>query len=185
MPVKQQGFSLTEVLIAMAISSILMLATVRFLPSLQSAAYRQTQQQALEEDLWQRLFTLARHVQRAGFCRGNCGGEGLVIGQQCFLSRWDSNLNGRWEEAPTSVAEVTGFRLQDGVLETLRGATSCTGKGWEKMTDPNVTVVDSFVVHRRNIARFAPEFTIELTAHVKARPEIRVSARYGATGHNL
>ena len=35
MPVKEQGFSLLEVLIAMAISSVLLLGAARFLPALQ------------------------------------------------------------------------------------------------------------------------------------------------------
>jgi prepilin peptidase dependent protein B len=42
--------------------------------------------------------------------------------------------------SPASDADQTGFRLQNGVLETLRGATSCEGKGWDKMTDPNTVV---------------------------------------------
>lgn len=185
MSVKQQGFSLVEVLVAMAISSVLLLATVRFLPALQMAALRQTQRQALEEEVWQRVFTVARQVQRAGFCRGTCGAEGLQIEAHCILSRWDSNLNGVWEETPAANAEVTGFRLQNGVLETLRGATNCSGKGWEKMTDPNVVIVEAFAVRRQNISGFAPEFIVMLQAHLKRRPEIQVSAYYSVTGHNL
>ena len=182
---RQQGFSLVEVLVAMAISSVLLLATARFLPALQRAALHQTQKQALEEEIAQRLYTLARHIQRAGFCQGACVGEGLELQPNCLLARWDSNLNGRWEEAPTQSADVTGFRLQNGVLETLRGATACAGKGWEKMTDPGFAIVDSFVVRRQNISGFAPEFDIELAAHLKARPEMQVSVRFSATGHNL
>ena len=185
MSVKQQGFSLPEVLIAMAISSVLLIATMRFLPALQSTALRQTQRQALEEELWQRTFTVARHLQRAGFCRGVCSGQGLQIEANCLLSRWDSNLNGRWEEAPASTAEATGFRLQNGSLETLRGAITCAGKGWEKMTDPDFAVVDLFSIRRQDVKGFSPEFTIELAAHLKARPEVQVTTRYSATGYNL
>ena len=35
MSLKQQGFSLTEVLVAMAISSVLLMSAARFLPALQ------------------------------------------------------------------------------------------------------------------------------------------------------
>ncbi|WP_148676441.1 prepilin-type N-terminal cleavage/methylation domain-containing protein, partial [Klebsiella oxytoca] len=54
MSVKRRGFSLPETLIAMAISSVLLLGSARFLPALQWAALRQTRQQALENELWQR-----------------------------------------------------------------------------------------------------------------------------------
>lgn len=185
MPVSTKGFSLVEVLIAMAIGSVLLLSTARFLPSLQSVAFAQVQRQGLEEEMWQRMFTVSRHIQRAGFCRGACGGEGLTIEHHCLLSRWDSNLNGKWEESPASSAETTGFRLQNGALETLRGATHCSGKGWEKMTDPNVMVVEDFVVRRQNLVGFAPEFLIELSASLKAHPSVGLTVRYSATGHNL
>lgn len=183
--VKIKGFSLVEVLIAMAIGSVLLLSTARFMPSLQRTAIGQTQRQALEEEVWQRLFTVARHLQRAGFCRGECAGEGLTIEPQCVLTRWDSNLNGLWETSPAANAETTGFRLQNGVLETLRGAESCAGKGWEKMTDPNFIVMETLSIHRQNIAGFAPEFILELSAHLKTRADVRVSASFSATGHNL
>jgi prepilin peptidase dependent protein B len=185
MPVNEQGFSLVEVLIAMAIGSVLLLSTARFLPALQMAALRQTQQQVLEEEVWQRLFTVSRHLQRAGFCRGVCAGEGITIENHCVVLRWDGNLNGVWEQTPSTNSDVTGFRMNNGALETLRGAASCTGKGWEKMTDPDFLVVDDFTVKRHNLAGFAPEFDMLLSAHLKARPEVQVHANYSVTGHNL
>lgn len=64
MSVKQSGFSLPEMLIAMAISAVLLLGSARFLPALQWAALRQTRQQSLENELWQRIYTVAKHLQR-------------------------------------------------------------------------------------------------------------------------
>ncbi|MCS2147289.1 prepilin peptidase-dependent protein [Scandinavium manionii] len=185
MSVNQQGFSLVEVLIAMAIGSILLLATARFLPALQMATLRQTQQQVLEEEIWQRLFTVSRHLQRAGFCRGACSGEAVLIENQCLRVRWDSNLNGVWEDAPAANSDVTGFRLNNGALETLRGATDCNAKGWDKMTDPDFLVIDEFKVQRHNISGFSPEFDVTLSAHLKSRPTVQVSASHSVTGHNL
>lgn len=185
MPVKQRGFSLVEVLIAMAISSVLLLSTARFLPALHMASLHQTQQQALEEEVWQRLLTVSRHLQRAGFCRGACTGESITLENRCVLVRWDGNLNGVWEAAPPANADVTGFRLSNGALETQRGATTCTGKGWEKMTDPEFLIVDEFSVQRHNVSGFAPEFVMLLAAHLKSRPEAQVEAHYSVTGHNL
>lgn len=64
----QRGFSLTEVLIAMAIGSILLLSSARFLPGLQRAVLMQAQQQELEEAIWQRATAIGKQLQRAGYC---------------------------------------------------------------------------------------------------------------------
>ena len=79
MSVSERGFSLLEVLIAMVISSILLLSAARFLPALQREILQNTRQLVLEDELWQRMYTVAKHLQRAGYCRGNCIGEGLKI----------------------------------------------------------------------------------------------------------
>lgn len=138
MSVKQSGFSLPEMLIAMAISAVLLLGSARFLPALQWAALRQTRQQSLENELWQRIYTVAKHLQRAGYCRGLCRGQALYIagGGDCLLVSWDSNSDGVWNSAPSSESDTTGFRLRDGALETLRGASACSGKGWGENDQP-------------------------------------------------
>lgn len=102
MPVTCRGFSLPETLIAMAISSVLLLGSARFLPALQWATLRQTRQQSLENELWQRIYTVAKHLQRAGYCRGFCRGQALYIagGGDCLLVSWDGNSDGVWNSAP-------------------------------------------------------------------------------------
>ncbi|WP_054177589.1 prepilin peptidase-dependent protein [Trabulsiella odontotermitis] len=187
MPVKSQGFSLMEVLIAMAISSVLLLATSRFLPALQGAVLRQTRQQALEEEIWQRLYVVAKHLQRAGYCNGSCQGEPLQLEKsgECLIVRWDANSNGIWDGSPVTDADSTGFRLNNGALETLRGATTCTGKGWEKMTDPGVFNISRFAVTRTAHSGFAPQLTVIMTASLTADSQTAVSAQYSVTGFNL
>ncbi|VEB02020.1 prepilin peptidase dependent protein B [Klebsiella pneumoniae] len=134
----RRGFSLAEALIAMAIGSLLLMGACRFLPALQRHILRQGEQLALENELWQRVHAVGKHLQRAGYCRGACGGAGLELaaGGECLIVRWDANSNGRWETSPAAAAESTGFRLRDGALETLRGASDCRGGGWEKITNP-------------------------------------------------
>lgn len=187
MPVKQQGFSLTEVLIAMVISSVLLMTAARFLPALQRSIMLITRQQELEEELWLRINGIGKHLQRAGYCAGKCEGEALKIGLrgECVIVQWDENSNGRWDTMPSAAAEQTGFRLNDGALETLRGATQCEGKGWEKMTDPDRLRVQRFQVQHISRAGFAPALSLTLTASVNGQRGGEVEAHHTVTGFNL
>ncbi|EPJ3206183.1 prepilin peptidase-dependent protein [Salmonella enterica subsp. enterica serovar Derby] len=187
MSVSERGFSLLEVLIAMVISSILLLSAARFLPALQREILHNTRQRVLEDELWQRIYTVAKHLQRAGYCRGNCIGEGLMISAagDCVIARWDANSNGVWEDIPAKEADAVGFRVQDKVLETLRGATTCVGKGWEKMTDPDSIQIEVFQVERLNISGFAPVLSLHLRGRSNAKSQKVVDVFYNVTGFNL
>ncbi|MGK9175155.1 prepilin peptidase-dependent protein [Yokenella regensburgei] len=184
---KQNGFSLLETLLAMAIGSVLLLAAARFLPAVQLGVLQQTRAQMLEDELWQRIYTVARHLQRAGYCNGSCAGQPVIIGRsgECVIVQWDANSNGRWETTPASDADQTGFRLQSGVLETLRGATSCEGKGWDKMTDPAVVTIDGFFIRRQQVPGFHPVFSLSLSGRVKGQATRVVNATFSVTGFNL
>lgn len=187
MSVNERGFSLLEVLIAMAISSVLLLSSARFLPALQREILCNTRQLALEDEIWQRVYTVAKHLQRAGYCRGNCVGEGLVISAKgdCVIARWDANSNGIWESSPAKEADTIGFRLQDKVLETLRGAMDCNEKGWDKMTDPATIQIEAFQVERLNISGYSPLLTLRLRGVNNVEPQKVIEAVYSVTGFNL
>jgi len=187
MQLTQGGFSLLEVLLAMVIGSVLLLSAVRFLPALQAALLHQIRQQTLQEALWQHLFTLGKHLQRAGYCQGECSGQPLIVSRQgaCVIVQWDANSNGRWEHSPLSEAEQTGFRLQNGVLETRQGAESCEEKGWDKITDPATVSVQRFTVARQSQGGLAPMLTVTLTAAPLDHPQEAVSAAYSVVGYNL
>lgn len=180
-----RGFTLLEVLIAMAISTILLLGASRLLPALQFGIMQQMRQQALEEDLWQQLFTIAKHLQRAGYCAGDsCGSEplNLAASGECLIARWDGNSNGRWETSPADDADSIGFRLKSGALETQRGAANCEGSGWYKMSDPASMIITRFQVIRHARSGFPPEFSIVLSA-TSGRGE-SANAQYSVTGYN-
>lgn len=73
----------------MAIGSLLLMGACRFLPALQRHILRQGEQLALENELWQRVHAVGKHLQRAGYCRGACGGAGLepAAGGECLIVR--------------------------------------------------------------------------------------------------
>lgn len=187
MSVNSRGFSLAEALIAMAIGSLLLIGACRFLPALQRHILRQGEQLALENELWQRVHAVGKHLQRAGYCRGACGGAGLELaaGGECLIVRWDANSNGRWETSPAAAAESTGFRLRDGALETLRGASDCSGGGWEKITNPAAIVVTRFSVQRQVTPGFAPELSVTLAARSAQQTGLTSEVEQRVTGYNL
>ncbi len=184
---RQRGFSLLETVLAMAIGSIVLLASARFLPALQLAVTQQTRLQTLEDDLWQRLWAVAKQLQRAGYCNGNCSGQPLVISSsgECVIVQWDANSNGRWEPSTSSEPEQTGFRLQNGALETLRGATSCSGRGWEKTTDPAQMTISRFNVAMKQTLGYAPLLTLSLDAFLPGDASQTLNAALSVTGYNL
>lgn len=184
---RQQGFSLAEVLLAMAIGSVLLLASARFLPALQRAVMQHTRMQLVDDELWLRAWTVAKHLQRAGFCNGECRGQPLVISHsgECVIVQWDANSNGRWEPPEHGEAEQTGFRLNNGALETQRGASSCTTRGWEKITDPAQMQIERFNVAIRRIPSFAPTLTVSLPARVPGDKTQTMTSVLSVTGYNL
>ncbi len=184
---KRARFSLLEVLIAMAISSVLLLGAARFLPALQRESLTSTRKLALEDEIWLRVFTVAKHLQRAGYCHGSCTGEGLeIVGQDdCIIVQWDANSNGIWDREPVKESDQIGFRLKEHVLETLRGATSCEGKGWDKVTNPDAIIIDTFQVVRQDVSGFSPVLTVNMRAASKSEPQTVVDASYSVTGFNL
>ncbi len=182
-----RGFSLLETLLAMAIGSVLLLASARFLPALQLAVSQHTRLQTVEDDLWLQLRGIAKHLQRAGYCNGRCSGQPLTISGngECVIAQWDANSNGRWESSASSESEQTGFRLQSGSLEILRGATSCSGRGWEKITDPAQMTIERFHVAKRQTAGFAPRIIVTLAARVPGYSGPPLTAELSVTGYNL
>lgn len=186
MPVKIKGFSLLETLIALAISSGLLLGAVRMLPALHFGVLRQTQQAAMQEELWQLAFAVGKQLQRAGYCYGSCSGEPLKIASQgqCVIIQWDANSNGKWETF-SAEAEQTGYRLREKSLETQRGATQCDGKGWEKITDPQKMRVDAFVVKQQARSGLPPLMIIRLAATPLSYGGSQVNIEHSVVGYNL
>lgn len=148
MSLKAAGFSLIEILIAMALSGILMLGALRLLPHLQRQNLQLQSQVRLQEELQQLLSVLEKAIQRAGYCHGSCQGTSLVLQADCLLVRWDENSNGRWEGPEHQESEWYGYRLRQQRLEMQRGVASCEGNGWESLSDPATHIVNQRVFTR-------------------------------------
>ena len=149
MSIKAAGFSLMEMLLAMALSGILMLGALRLLPHLQRQNLQLQSQVRLREELQQMLNVLEKALRRAGYCHGACQGEPLIIQRTCLLVRWDENSNGRWEGPEQGESEWYGYRLHNQRLEMQRGVVSCEGSGWESLSDPATISVNELAFTQR------------------------------------
>ncbi|AFJ45928.1 prepilin peptidase dependent protein B [Shimwellia blattae DSM 4481 = NBRC 105725] len=143
---RDSGFTLPELLLAVGIGSLIMLGAMRFLPALQHGVLVSTQHHQARALLWQLARSIGKSVRRAGYCNGECPGPGLSVSPagDCLIVQWDMNSNGRWETAPDTRAEQLAYRLSGDSLETRRGAADCRGRGWQKMNDPAALRITRF-----------------------------------------
>jgi prepilin peptidase dependent protein B len=150
---RQRGFTLPEILLAMGIGSVVMLAAAGSYPAIYQQGQRLRQLFWLDHALHQAADTLGKDLRRAGFCAGEaCGNRAVrlsVAGGEgaggCVLLAYDLNRNGRWEPAGPE-AETFGYRLVAGALETQRGVTHCGGTGWERLLDPAEVIITGFTL---------------------------------------
>lgn len=149
MPLKIAGFSLLEMLIAMAISAVIMLSVGRFLPLLLAENTDVLQRAQLRQELQQMMATLEKSVRRAGYCHGECAREALKISENCLLLRWDENSNGQWEGVSHAESDYYGYRLRQQQLEMQRGVDQCQSAGWERLSDPAFMTVEQFSVSQQ------------------------------------
>ncbi|EOS95987.1 Prepilin peptidase dependent protein B [Erwinia tracheiphila PSU-1] len=180
---KHSGFTLPEILIALAITSVLLLGAARFVPQLQIADLRMLMMLQLNEELRLIMGTLEKAVRRAGYCRGECGEGALSIVQQsgtCLLLRWDENSNGKWEDVENQNSDYYGYRLREGSLEAQRGVDSCTSSGWEKLNDPSAITITAFQVLRVN-----RQIRLKLSGTALAFPQSSVTLESWVTAENL
>ncbi len=183
MSVNSRGFSLTEMLVAVAISSVLMLGVARMLPLLQRQNMQLMAQVQLQEALQQMMMTMEKAVRRAGYCNGECVGDALRIRHHdasCLLVAWDENSNGQWEGSTHPESEWYGYRLRNQSLEMQRGVNSCDGNGWERLSDPGAMTLSEL-----HFARDQQQIKISLTGHSLAFPHQSLSVVSWIYGANL
>lgn len=146
---KIAGFSLLEMLIAMAIGAVLTLSAGRFLPLLLAENAGMLQRAQLRQELQQMMATLEKAVRRAGYCHGECGSGALKISDNCLLLHWDENSNGKWEGVSHAESDYYGYRLRQQQLEMQRGVDQCQSNGWERLSDPAFMTLEQFSVSRQ------------------------------------
>ncbi|MGL4858195.1 MAG: prepilin peptidase-dependent protein, partial [Enterobacteriaceae bacterium] len=135
------GFTLPEMVLAMALGAVMILSIVQSWPALWQQSQTLLRRYQLEATLQEALQPLFKDVRRAGFCAGNCTDKAWRLGAHsgearysCILLSYDLNRNGEIEPEQ----EWFGYRLRAGNLESLRGATQCDGGGWQRVIDERI-----------------------------------------------
>lgn len=183
MSLNAKGFTLLEILVAMAIGSLLLIGATRTLPLLQTQNLRLLMQAQLHEELQQMMQTLEKALRRAGYCNGTCQGKGLRMGRadgSCVLVRWDENSNGRWEGAGREDSDLYGYRLRAKSLEMQRGVDGCEGSGWERLNDPRLITIGVFQLEIRQRL-----IKVTLGGSAKAWPDISLTVEHWLKAENL
>lgn len=176
MLMKLRGFTLAETLIAMLLSSLLLLTTMRLLPELQRLILHQATTRALHQNLWQLAFTIGKQLQRAGYCQDLCAGKGLYLdaGGHCLIVSWQAG----------HTPEYTGYRLRDGSIEIRRNVSHCQQQGWEKITDPTGLHITQFQVKLQPRVRQPPLLHIVISSRVPGTRQ-NVTLQHSVVGYNL
>jgi len=183
MRLRQQGFTLIEVLVALALSSVLMLGTIRLFPALQRNILHEYQSASVRESVWQLAYRIGKHLQRAGYCRGVCATPALQIEQDGsrVLIQWQTPAS---RSLTGAEYERTGYRLHQGALQILKGGKEFAGELWEKISDPELMTVTHFSVTRLTRQAGPPLLVIRLTARQKQTSSL-IRVRHIVRGENL
>ncbi|HGJ5856626.1 prepilin peptidase-dependent protein [Arsenophonus nasoniae] len=175
---KQQGFSLIEVLISLIISSIVFLAIITLYPLLTQQINRLYQTYHLDMMARQFLLMLEKDARRSGYCFGDCVGVALKISEKegeaehsCIHLIYDYNLDGKWEKAKDETSDFFIYRMHQGRLQIHRSREDCEGQGWINLFDPNQIVVSQFALTKVTMGekRF---LTVFLSLFPRAYPDL-------------
>ncbi|MBJ7221935.1 MULTISPECIES: prepilin peptidase-dependent protein [unclassified Brenneria] len=177
---REQGFTLAEVLLALSLSSLIMLSAAQLYPILRAQSQNSAQHFRLEQLFSQVVSGIEKDLRRAGFCAGECRGRALSIGQypgeapqSCLNVSYDLNRNGVWDGGEQQDAESFGYRLRAGALEIQSGVHHCQGDRWEKLFDPREVALTQFRLQRLAERPGVVLYELQLAGYWTKRPVVR------------
>lgn len=153
---KVSGFSLVEMLISIALSSLIILGCYTFYVQLQTYIIQNYQRIRLEQNVQYAIAGLAKDIRRAGFIANSptkMKTKALEINQQrnCIIIRYDSEIRHDWVHNPLKIknSDVFSYRFHKNNLEYKTGSINCQGSNWEKLFDPAEFKVTHFSITQR------------------------------------
>lgn len=191
-PKYMAGFTLPEMMLALSIGSIIVLAAAQVFPKLRHQITLLQQRYHLELVLSQAMAVLEKDLRRAGFCHGECQGNAITTHHysgemldSCLIVAYDLNRNGRWEGEQHPESEYFGYRLRNKGLEAQRGELNCAGSRWENIFDPKEVTITHFSVRRLPEHASAQIYTVQLAGQKTGHSAIRHQLIYTIRGNNL
>ncbi|WP_237386463.1 prepilin peptidase-dependent protein [Xenorhabdus sp. Sc-CR9] len=178
---KQTGFSLLEVLVAMLIGSVILVAMTKTYPILSGQILDLYRKYRLHYLVTRTAYLMEKDIRRAGYCRDRkqCEGEPLIIKNKntesvnsCIIVAFDLNLNDRWEKPEHIESEFFGYRLNNRALEWKRGAGDCQENGWERLFDLREIGIDTFYLEKLQVKRGLVFISLSINAHWLKSPSI-------------
>ncbi len=186
------GFTLPEMMLALSVGSLIIMAATQTFPRLHKQIARLQQHYHLELALSQTMAALEKDLRRAGFCHGECQGNAMTtqhypgeVTNSCLIVAYDLNRNGRWEGAKHQESEYFGYRLRNKALEGQRGELNCSGSGWEKLFDPQSITITHFSVTPLPQQTSGQVYSVQLAGQSTGNPAIHRQLSYTIRGNNL
>ncbi|CFR06345.1 prepilin peptidase dependent protein B [Yersinia frederiksenii] len=186
------GFTLPEMMLALSIGSLIIMAASQTFPKLRQQISYLQQHYHLELALSQVMAALEKDLRRAGFCHGECQGKAVTTHNypgettnSCLIVAYDLNHNGRWEGEKHPQSEYFGYRLHNKALEGQRGELNCSARGWEKLFDPQEITITHFSVNQLPRQVSGQIYRVQLAGQRKSHPAIHHQLTYTIRGNNL
>ncbi len=147
----EYGFSLVEILFAMAISSVVCIAAMTAIPPLLKQTHQVYFQYQLDREVRMVLINMEKDFRRIGYCgSSSCQGDAIKISAQssqrtnsCLIFAYDQDLSGDWINKNTKKIDTDffGYRLNANKLESNRNVTNCNGSRWQSLFDVKLVKV--------------------------------------------
>ncbi|MGJ3354248.1 prepilin peptidase-dependent protein [Providencia sp. Je.9.19] len=152
------GFSLIEMLVAMAISSVICIAVMSTIPTLFKQIYQSYFQYQIDKDVKQVLINMEKDFRRIGYCSSlSCQGKAIRIESKllsrypnsCIIFAYDQDLSGKWinRKSKKIDSDFFGYRLNGNKLESNRNVNDCNGTRWQSLFDAKLITVNQLQFH--------------------------------------
>lgn len=187
-----RGFSLVELLIAMALGGTLLSALVSFVAISASSHAKLVMQQRLSEELHTLSHLIVDELRRAEFDHSATSFskpfdpqesefvDSLRLsefpGEQstsCIEYAYDKNKDGILNTSPSN--ENFGFRLKNKAIEMRQKGAKCESNGWQDISDSSVVTVEALKFSIQQASQTRRYINITLTASAKGYPQIQRS----------
>ncbi|WP_392562755.1 prepilin peptidase-dependent protein [Orbus sturtevantii] len=183
-----RGFSLFEMLLSLALTSLIMLSIVAFYPKFNLAIIKIYQQNRLEEATNQALYGLIKDIRRAGFIansKTNITKPAIEINStgDCIILRYDATSSGKWryDLSNPQRSDVFAYRYYKNSLDAQSGINNChsTQTRWDKLFDPNEIDIIHF-----QAKQYLHYTELNIAVQLKHYPTARYQAVYYVKNQN-